>query len=190
MNQKREQPAAPPGSKTDPIRYAINVAGVFALAIPSGFVLMVAAFILTLIAGFMGYLTSFFVLIGFVLIGSALRRLQIERKCRLLNYLKLATERNLPLPEFLDALQQGEGGGVRRRAERIADDLRMGSGLGAALIAHVPEVPLHQSAVIWRGEQTGRLREAVAHVADSQTTESRNTQSARNDIALQYALVV
>jgi type II secretory pathway component PulF len=168
----------------------INLLGVFALSIPSLFVLGAIATVLVILTGAGGYLINFIILIGFVLLGSAARRMQIERKCRLLNYLKLATAKNLPLPEFLDTLRNGEGYGVGTRAGLIADDLRLGFGLGEAMINHVPEVPLHQSAVIWRGEQAGRLSESVARVADNASSLSRDTPSARNDIALQYALVV
>lgn len=190
MSHQSPQPVTPAASKSGPVRFVINTAAVFVFSIPSLFALGLIALALIGLTGNIGFLTSFFVLIGFVLIGSALRRLQYERKCRLLNYLKLATSRNLPLPEFLDALCRGEGFTVGVRAERIADDLRMGSSLGAALIEHAPEVPMHQSAVIWRGEQAGRLSEAVARVADNQTAESRSLQPARNDVAMQYAMVI
>ena len=186
----RPQPEAPAASRTNPVRYAIDLVGVFAMSIPALFALGMVAGTLMALVGTAGMLSDFFLVLGFILLCSALRRLQTERKCRLLNYLKLATAQNLPLPEFLDALRKGEGPTIGRRAEQIAEELRMGGGLGEALMAHVPDIPLHQSAVIWRGEQAGRLGEAVAHVADNEMNRSRATQSNRNDVALQYALFI
>ena len=189
-HQHHPQPDAPATSQPGLVRFVVNIGAVFVFSVPALCALFLSGLLLTALTGSIGFLTSFFVLIGFVLIASALRRLHHERMCRLLNYLKLATGRNLPLPEFLDALRRGEGFGISVRAERIAGDLRLGSSLGAALIEHAPEVPVHQSAVILRGEQAGRLSEAVARVADNLNTESRTLQSARNDVALQYALVI
>ncbi|MEM9109341.1 MAG: type II secretion system F family protein [Planctomycetota bacterium] len=186
----RAQPAAPPASQLKPAKLVFDLAGVFALSIPALFLLGVITSVIIMVTGAAGILTNFFLLLGFVLMASALRRLQAERRCRLLNYLKLATEKNLPLPEFLEALQDGEGRGIGKHAGLIADELRMGTGLGDALIEHVPDIPLHQSAVIWRGEHTGRLGESVARVADAESARSRRANSDRNDVALQYALFV
>lgn len=164
--------------------------GVVGLSIPTLFVLGIIAFALTIFTGFMGYFFALIVLFGFLMIATAVRRIRAEINSRLLSYLDLATRLNLPLPEFLQALERSEGWTLGRRARQIGRDLRVGIGLGDALYTHVPEVPSYQSAIIWRGERIGRLRDAVARAAANAQHNERNTQDNRNDVALQYTLVM
>jgi|GEM_PF-3156959 len=171
-----------------PGRMLLNILGIFLLSVPALFVLSVLTFLLAAFTNIAASIFSFISLLCLGLVAAAVRRLRAECSGRLLGYLGLAARQNLPIPEFLDALQRGEGPGMRRRARLIAEDMRLGATLGEALFAHAPEIPAHQTSIIWRGEYAGRLSESIDHVASRASNESRDAQSSRSDIATQYAL--
>jgi len=189
------KPTNPPAEQlqapvSGPFWMLANLLLMFALAIPAVFVVGFLTFLFLLLPGYAGFIAPLLAVMTILLIAAGVRRLRMESSSRLLNYLALATRLNLPLPEFLDALRRGEGAGVSRRSQSIARDIRAGSGLGDALFAHSPELPAHQTAVIWRGEQFGRLREAVAHVAERSKRVSKDAQAGAQDIAMSFALLV
>ncbi|XAM00066.1 type II secretion system F family protein [Phycisphaeraceae bacterium D3-23] len=180
---------SPPG--VSPILLLVHLLNVSVMGIPA------VVFIGLLVIGFGIVLGPFFsvlmlfaLLMALVMLSAAVRRIKQERSATILGYLEVATRLNLPLPEFLDALWRGEGTAVGKRAAGMSHTLRMGGGLGEGLFLHVPELPAHRAAAVWRGEQAGRMREAVAYVVDATRRDHRETRSANTDAALQYALTV
>jgi type II secretory pathway component PulF len=167
----------------------LNAVGLLSLATPTLFAISLVAVLATALLGISLPLAMIVGILILVFFAAGARRLRAERTSRLLGYLGIATRLNLPLPEFLDALQIGEGGAMARQTRRIADNLRAGTSLGEALFIHAPNIPSHQTAVIWRGERMGRLRQAFAHIADRARCEVKDAEAGRHDIALQYTLL-
>lgn len=193
MKQTTAQPAAPKKAQA-PVagvgRLLLNLFGVFAMSIPALFIIGLFAGVTMVFGGFVIPLSAAIAMLGLVLIASTARRLRAERSSRLLSYLRIATTLNLPLPEFLDALHQGEGAKLAKQAGKISSSLRIGGGLGHALFHHASEIPANQTAVIWRGETAGRLRESLDHIADQARAATRDPATTRNEVVLQYTLVV
>lgn len=179
----------PPGPSLG--KLVLDLIGMFAISLPA----MGAVFLLTMLCSalfgpFLGPLSAFLPVLGLVLLGSMVRRFKRERGVTLLGYLELATRLNLPLPEFLDTLGKGEGLAVGARAQRMAQTLRAGGGLGEAVCRHAADVPAAQAAVVWRGEQAGRLSAAVARASGNLRRTRQDPTGMRSDAALQYALLV
>lgn len=183
---------APPGNSARVLgTLVLDLIGMAGLALPVlGAVWMLSVGVSILAGPLFAVMFTFILLLGLVLIGSAVRRVKRERGAALLSYVELGVRLNLPLPEFLETLGRGEGALLGQRAQRMAWTLREGGGLGEAICRHAKDLPATQAAVVWRGEQSGRLREAVARASGNLRRQNRDARATHGDAAMQYAMLV
>lgn len=98
-------------------------------------------------------------------------------------------EQALPLGTALSVAARSEAGEVGRRLERIAQLLRSGQPLSAALRAGFPACSGQTVALIAAGESAGRLREATQQAEAALVNEEERRQNLASGIP-PYVLVV
>jgi type IV pilus assembly protein PilC len=124
-----------------------------------------------------------------LLMGPAIARWRTRRALLLVDYLQQAVVLNLPLPQFLFALEQAETRAMRQRLSRLGHALYDGVPLGDALRNAAPEVSARIVGALNAAERNGRLRETLAEL---QSDRSDGDEPSRQRLSGQtvYAAVV
>jgi type II secretory pathway component PulF len=130
-----------------------GMAGLFALAVTVG--------ALSVLVPVLGPLNGLGGLIFFLVVGQCVSRIRRNRVQTVQRYLSQAVELNLPLTRILQAAQVNEGWFTRRGLRRLHRRLTAGESLGTAVVRAVPDMTARQAALIQRGDELGRLPQAL-----------------------------
>ena len=91
-------------------------------------------------------------------------RFRRMRAAAALSHLEHGVRLNLPLPQFLHAAADGEGGALRSRLHALADGISLGVPTGSSVTQAVPEISHEDATLITAAERFGRLPQALRRI--------------------------
>ncbi|MFW6061158.1 MAG: type II secretion system F family protein, partial [Phycisphaeraceae bacterium] len=165
------------------------VSAVFWL-IAGGLALVLVTVLISIISAFtplMSYASPFVALFALIITAKAWNRVRRARAASVLSYIEQAVRLNLPLPAMLDAAAASERPGCARMLRRVAEAVRSGESIDAAVARHVRSIPDRAVEILRGAVEVGRLPAALTGLVDEQ--RQTDTSQPEDILAWAYGLV-